>query len=141
MPAKGKPNASAFPASIGDAIDKLYMQRAARLEADRAIERMKEEERALKAHVLKLLTAAKLNGGKGAIATAAIVMSRTYRLEPEVGFAKFWEFARKDKLGVYVQHRISASAVAEAIGAGKRIPGVVEEDVVDISLNKVGAKP
>lgn len=138
MPKKGEANATAFPPSLGESIDKLYAQRAARLQAEDAVEKMKSAEQALKAHVLKLLTAAKMNGGKGSLATVAIKMSRTYKLKPEIGWPEFWAWARKDKLGVYLQRRVAVTAVGEAISAGQRVPGVVAEDTVDLSINKIG---
>src|SRR5690606_2949088 len=109
-----------------------------RLEAEREVERMREAEGALKQHVLALLRDAKLRGAKGMTATAAITMRRTYRLAEGTGWLQFWTYARKDKVGALVQKRISVTAVDEYLKAGKQVPGIVPEDVIDVSLTRIG---
>lgn len=131
--------AATLPVDLGEAVDALYARRAARLEAEREVERMKEAEVALKQHVIALLREAKLRGAKGATATAAITIKRTYKFAEGVGWLQFWAFARKDKVGALVQKRIAVTAVDEYLKAGKQVPGIVPEDVIDLSLNRVGA--
>lgn len=36
----------------------------------------------------------------------------------------YWEWARKDKLGVYVERRPAKKAVTEQLAAGNKVPGV-----------------
>ena len=124
---------------LGSLIDELYARRAERLEAERAAEELKKAETVLKGEIFDALRAAKLSGAKGAVATCSITTKRTFRLAEGDGWAKFWEFARKDKLGVFVQKRIATNAIGEYVGAGKQVPGVTPEDVLDLSLTRVGA--
>lgn len=131
--------AATLPSDLGEAVDVLYARRAARLEAEREVDRMKEEEVALKQHVITLLREAKLRGAKGSMATAAITLKRTYKFAEGVGWLQFWAFARKDKVGALLQKRIAVTAVDEYLKAGKQVPGIVPEDVMDLSLTRIGA--
>lgn len=127
--------AKTFPKTLGACIDALYSARALRLEQEKTIEAMKAQERELKQLIMTQLAADKIDGAKGKIATAAIMHKRV----PVVfDWPTFWAFARKDKLGVYVQKRIAAEATRELFDAGKDVPGATMEDVYDLSLTKAG---
>lgn len=126
-----------FPATLGACVDELYKQRQARLILERDVEQLKERERLYKEHIIALLTKQKLEGGKGKVATAAIQWRRTLVLSD---WQKFWAWARKDPLGVYVHKRIAVEAAKEWMDEVKKpVPGVDPMDVVDLSLTKVGA--
>lgn len=127
--------AKTFPKTLGACIDALYAARALRLEQEKAIEGMKAQERELKQQIMAQLSADKIDGAKGKIATAAIMHKR---VPVVLDWPTFWAFARKDKLGVYVQKRIAAEATRELFDAGKEVPGAVLEDVFDLSLTKAG---
>jgi len=125
-----------FPKTVGACIDDLYTRRAARLKLEKQVETMKVEERAFKDHIINELSKVKIDGAKGRVATAAITWKRTFVV---ADWAKYWAWARKDKLGVYVQKRIAIEAVREWSDENKQpVPGVDPMDVVDLSLTKVG---
>lgn len=120
---------------IGQLIDAVYVARTARLDAEKHVETLKEAERAAKHQVIARLTSMKLNSARGDVATATITMKQTAVMND---WPKFWEFARKDKNGAYLQKRASLEAVREYNNDSKKggVPGVVLEDVVDLSLTK-----
>lgn len=124
-----------FPKTLGACIDALYSARALRLEQEKTIEAMKAQERELKQLIMAQLAADKIDGAKGKIATAAIMHKR---VPVVLDWPTFWAFARKDKLGVYVQKRIAVEATRELFDAGKEVPGAALEEVIDLSLTKAG---
>lgn len=124
-----------FPKTLGACIDALYSARALRLKHEKTIESMKAQERELKQLIMAQLAADKIDGAKGKIATAAI----TRKPVPVImDWPTFWAFARKDKLGVYVQKRIAVESTRELFDAGKEVPGAALEEVIDLSLTKAG---
>ena len=127
--------AKTFPKTLGACIDALYSARALRLEQEKTIEAMKAQERELKQLIMAQLAADKIDGAKGKIATAAIMHKR---VPVVLDWPTFWAFARKDKLGVYVQKRIAVEATRELFDAGKEVPGAALEEVIDLSLTKAG---
>ena len=127
--------AKTFPKTLGACIDALYSARALRLEQEKTIEAMKAQERELKQLIMTQLAADKIDGAKGKLATAAIMRKR---VPVVLDWPTFWAFARKDKLGVYVQKRIAVESTRELFDAGKEVPGAVLEDVFDLSLTKAG---
>ena len=124
-----------FPKTLGACIDALYSARALRLEQEKVVESMKAQERELKQLIMAQLAADKIDGAKGKIATAAIMHKR---VPVVLDWPTFWAFARKDKLGVYVQKRIAVEATRELFDAGKEVPGAALEEVIDLSLTKAG---
>lgn len=127
--------AKTFPKTLGACIDALYSARALRLEQEKTIEAMKAQERELKQLIMTQLAADKIDGAKGKIATAAIMRKR---VPVVLDWPTFWAFARKDKLGVYVQKRIAVESTRELFDAGKEVPGAALEEVIDLSLTKAG---
>ena len=127
--------AKTFPKTLGACIDALYSARALRLEQEKVVESMKAQERELKQLIMAQLAADKIDGAKGKIATAAIMHKR---VPVVLDWPTFWAFARKDKLGVYVQKRIAVEATRELFDAGKEVPGAALEEVIDLSLTKAG---
>jgi hypothetical protein len=125
------------PVPIGDLIDLIYAKRAERLELERTVDVKKVEEAALRADIMTRLREQGLGSGRGAAATATITYHNIYKV-PTGSWPEFWAWARKDKTGVYVQKRLSAEAIGEQLAAGKRVPGVVAEQVADLSVSKSG---
>ena len=48
----------------------------------------------------------------------------------------YWAWARKDKLGVYVQKRPSTTAIAEQLAAGKEVPGIELVTLPSLSVTR-----
>jgi hypothetical protein len=61
-----------FPKTIGQCVDQLYAMRASRLEYEAEAEKMKEQETALREHILNSFNKTDIEGAKGRAATAAI---------------------------------------------------------------------
>ena len=49
---------------------------------------------------------------------------------------QYWAWARKDKLGVYVQRRPAVKAVYEQLDAGKEVPGVLRGKLKILHVTK-----
>jgi len=48
----------------------------------------------------------------------------------------YWAWARKDRLGVYVQRRPAVTAVYEQLDAGKKVPGVLRGKLPTLYISK-----
>lgn len=121
--------------SLGEHIDALYSLRTWRLELERQVEEIKEKERLAKYDVINALRAEKMEGSRGKLAVVRI----TKTLKPRLVVGKwldFWNWARKDKLGVYIQKRIGEAAIGEQWAVGKEVPGIYAEEIEDLSITK-----
>jgi hypothetical protein len=123
-----------LPAAVGACVDLLYRQRTRRITLEREIEEMKEAERVLRDHIIVLLHESKLEGAKGAMATASITRKNVFKI---ADWPDFWNWARKDKLGVYVHKRVASEAVGEYMDTTHSgVPGVEVFPVIDLSVVK-----
>lgn len=52
----------------------------------------------------------------------------------------YWAWARKDKLGVYVQRRPAVTAVREQLDAGKTVPGIEIEKISVLYVSKAAQR-
>ena len=58
-----------FPKALGECIDQMYLLRAKRLDAQKAVDALKAEESMYEEHILNTFTKVSLNGAKGDVAT------------------------------------------------------------------------
>ena len=133
-----EPKRVAYPKQLGICIDMLYAARAIRLAREKEIEQLKADEKALGDHIMNTFAKSELDGAKGRVAVAAIKQVRTVKLiEGPQSWLDFWQWARKDKLGIYVQRRPGVESIREQIESGVQVPGVELMTVVSLSLTKV----
>ena len=127
--------AISFPKSIGASIDLLYTLRANRLEEEKKIEVLKNQESSLKQHIMSNFAKSELDGAKGKVASASIKRSTQ-------GEVTDWEiylkWIVKQKAYGCVQKRVGITALREYWDEGKTVPGVERVEVEDLSLTKVG---
>lgn len=119
--------------TLGDRIDRLYEMRAKRIEAARAVDDMKREEKTLSAAIMEELKSMNLVGSKGNVATASITKDITARV---IDWKKFHKYLLKTGELDLMQQRISVTAWRERVGNGIQVPGVEGVDIEDLSLTK-----
>jgi hypothetical protein len=107
--------------SLSAKIDALFNLRAKRLEAQRAVDKQKDEEDALNAEVLDALRAAKLDGAKAEVAVAAI---RRLPVATVTDEAAFMAWAVKAPNRDCLKVGIVGEAWRERHAAGVKVPGV-----------------
>jgi hypothetical protein len=121
--------------NLGAMIDRAWTYRAARLEAQRDVDRLKEKEDEMHAEIGAALRKAKLQGGKGVLASAGFRRTQVAQVVDEEAFLAWGKLkANRDCL--------KAGVVGEAwrlrLAEGVEVPGVeafLKETVV---LSKAG---
>lgn len=122
-----------FPKTMGLCADRLYELRQKRLEAQKAVDILETEEKALKAHIIDNLPKSNLEGATGKLANVRVVTKTIPTVED---WDKFYEFVRKTKRTDLLQRRPSEAAINEYLEQGKQVPGVVPFNVVSLSVTK-----
>lgn len=115
---------------LGELIDDLYTKRAARLEAQRKTDEAKSLEDAAKVALVDMLQELKLNGAKGAIATASI---KSIKMPKIVSWDDMYAYIRANNRFDLLHKRISELAWRDMLEAGELVPGT--ESVPDIKLS------
>ena len=119
--------------SIGAIIDRLKKMQDKRIESQRCVDEMKKDEKAVEQQVIEMLTAQKLDGAKGKLATAAIVNSVTPIIED---WDKFIAFVAKTKDWSLIQKRAGTTAIVERWDNKQEIPGIGRLPKQSLSLTK-----
>lgn len=135
------------PKTLALAADKLYQTQQARFAMQKEVDRMQEEETALKQHLIASLPKDDASGIAGKVARVTIKKDTVPRAEswPAVYAAIVAEYARhkKQKDGLedgafaLLQRRLGESAVKEAWNAGLAVPGVGKFTVTSVGINKL----
>ena len=119
--------------NIGLKIDSYYTLRAKRLELEKSVDSLKQEEADMKADIIAELHESSLNGAKGAIATASV----THKTKPKV---TDWELVYdyiKETGNVELLHkRLTEGLWASMQEDGIEIPGVEPMVLTDLSLTR-----
>ena len=119
--------------TLGQAIDKLYEARAARLAKATEVKELQAAEAVAKANVLKLLRDTGLEKASGKVATASITTE-------DIPFIKDWdkihEYIRINNRFDLLQRRIGVVAWRDLFNDGILIPGTEAGVDTDISLTK-----
>lgn len=119
--------------SIGQKIDDLYTRRAERLKLSQEVEELKLEETKLRLEIIAELKGLELNGGKGTIATAAIMRKTKSTV---LDWSLVWNYIFDNRAAELMQKRISETAWAERRESGILIPGTEVNTFDDLSLTK-----
>lgn len=125
---------SAFPKTLGECIDSLYLARAKRLALDKEVEEMKKVETALREHIKHNFAEEDLDGARGKIATATLT---TLYQPTATDWAVVFEYIRKNRAFDLLQKRLSATACRARWDNNKNIPGVEKIPVTDLSVTKI----
>jgi len=123
-----------FPKALGACADLYYTLRARRLEAQKAVDLIEMEEKALKEYLIENLPKSEASGVAGKVARVTAVPKDT----PVVNdWAKLEAYIKRTSSFDLLQRRLSDSAVKARWDAGKEVPGVGTFKYVTISVNKV----
>lgn len=126
-----------IPKSFGLCADRLFELKAAKAEAQKAVDAIEAEEKALKEHLIENLPKSQQSGASGRVANAKVVT----KIVPSVAdWDKLYEHVKKAKgfsgFSLF-QRRLAEGAVKEVWEAGKAIPGVEKFNAVTVSLTKL----
>ena len=123
-----------FPKAIGSCADVLWQLQEKRRAAQKLVDAMEEEERALRAHIINVLPKSETTGVSGKLAN---VQAKTKVVGTVEDWDAFWKYVFKTKSTDLLQKRINQAAVDARWDDKKSIPGVKEFNVVTLSLTKV----
>ena len=125
-----------IPATLGEAADQLYKLRQKRLEVEKQVAELKEQERLLREYLIENLPKQGADGIAGKLCRVNIVVK-------EIPIAEDWDavhdYVRRNasKGGFAIlQKRLNVSAVREILASGKTIPGVGVMETKDLSVTK-----
>ena len=130
MPAK-KP--FTFPKSLGGCADRIYALRQQRLAAQKVVETIETEEKALKEHIINTLPKSEARGVSGKVANVKVVTKDVPQVED---WEAFYAFVRKSKRTDLLQRRPAEGAINEILNSGKTVPGVKISKAVSLSITK-----
>jgi hypothetical protein len=123
-----------FPKTIGACADKYYQLKESRLAAQKLVDKIEAEEKALKQHIINTLPKSETTGAAGKLARVTVVTKEIPQIKD---WDKLYAYIKKNNAFELLQRRVSDSAVAERWEAGKKVPGVEAFTAVTISCNKV----
>lgn len=123
-----------FPKAIGACADLIYTLRAKRLAAQKLVDEIEKEEKALKSHIIDTLPKSEASGAAGKLARVTVVVKTV----PQVtDWDAFYKYVKKNNAFEMMQRRLSDAAIQERWDAGKKVAGVGHLQVVSLSINKV----
>ena len=123
-----------FPKTIGACADQLFKLRQKRIDMQKEVDEVAEEEKALKEHIIETLPKSQASGVAGKLARVSVVTKPVPQVED---WEAFYKHVARTKSFDLLQRRVSDGAVKERWEAGKKVPGVKVFNAVTISLNKL----
>lgn len=123
-----------IPKRIGTCADRIYKLKQEKAEAQKVVDKIDAEIKALKNHVIETLPKSNASGVAGKLARVSVVTKE----KPQVkDWDAFYKHISRTKSWDLLQRRVGETAVKARWEAGKKVPGVETFQVVDISLNKL----
>lgn len=123
-----------LPKSIGACADRIYELRLQRLAAQKLVDAMEAEEKALKEHVIATLPKSETTGVAGKLARVTVITKEVPQVKD---WDAFWAKFDKKKDTDLIGRSLSKAAVEARWEAGKKVAGVEAFTVVTLSINKV----
>jgi len=121
-------------AELAAVADQYAAVRDARLEAQRQVDAMKEDESALKAMLLQNLK----ESGAGGVAGKKYRVTLKSKNVPQVAdWQALYEYIKANDAFELLQKRLSPPAVVERWEAAQNVDGVISVQVDELSLNKL----
>ena len=122
------------PKTLGACADLYFTLREQRLAAQKIVDAIEVNERAIREHIIKTLPQSEASGVAGKLAR----VSRVVKLVPQVkDWAAFYAHIKKTGSFDMLQRRVGEAAIQERWDAGKVVPGVESFTVVTLSVSKV----
>lgn len=123
-----------FPKTMGACADRVYLLREQRLASQKEVDKIEEEEKALKEHIINNLPKSEASGVSGKVGHVEVVKKSV----PQV---KDWEafYKHVKKTGEFdlMSRSISKTAIQERLDNKKKVPGVELFTTVSLSITKV----
>lgn len=123
-----------FPKAPGACADLYYQLRERRLEAQKQVEAIEVQEKALKEHLINTLPKSEASGVAGKLARVTVVVKQVPQVED---WNKFYKHVKKTGDFELLQRRLGDTAIRERWENGKSVPGVKSFNAVTLSVNKV----
>jgi hypothetical protein len=123
-----------FPKTLGACADHVYTLRQERLAAQKVVDALEEEEKALREHIINTLPKSEATGAAGKLARVTVITKEVPQVKD---WDKFYAYVKKNNAWDLMQRRLSAAAVTERWEAGKEVAGVEPFKAVTLSINKV----
>lgn len=133
-PKPAKPRTFKLPRTVAACADRLYACREERAKAQRVVDALEKEEKALKEHLIQMLPKGEASGTMGKVAKAYVYSKPIYQAQD---WPKVWAYVKKHDAWELLQKRLSTEAVAERFEAKKKIPGIGVFNVVSVSCTKL----
>lgn len=125
--------ASLLP-KVSAKVDELYTLRAERLEIQKKVDEIKDQEAEIKAYLVGQLS----GSGRGIAGQLAIARLKVNRVASVSAWPKFYEYIRKNKAFELLQRRLNNSAVLDRYAEEGGLPGVGIQEIEEISITKLG---
>lgn len=123
-----------IPKSIGACADRLYQCQNERYELQKLVDNLKEEETALKDHIINTLPKSEASGVSGKLARVSVY---TKPVPQAKDWSKIYAYIKKTGSFDLLQRRLAEKAISDRFEAGKKIPGVEIFNAVAVSINKL----
>lgn len=129
-----KKKAFKFPKSMGACADLLMQVRDNRLAAQKKVDEMEAEEKALKDWIINNLPKSESTGASGKIANVQV---KTKEVPQVNDWDLFYKHIKKTGEFDLLSRAVSQSAIKERWENNKKVPGVITFNAVTLSLTKV----
>lgn len=128
--------ASRIPKRMGTVADLYYKTKQTRLALQKQVDLLKEQEKHLRDHVINTLPKSNATGVSGSLANVRTIPKTTLQA---VDWEKVYKYIKRHDAFEMLQKRLSDKAVQERMDAarGHKLPGIIENGYVDVSLTKV----
>lgn len=133
-PVSQKKTVFKFPKTMGACADHLYGLRAKRSAAQKVVDAIEAEEKALREHIIQTLPKSEASGISGKVANVKVVNRVVAQVK---NWDQFYNHVLKTKSFDLLQRRVSETAVAERWDAKKKVPGVERFEFPVVSVTKV----
>ena len=122
-----------FPKTLGTCADKLYKLRDQKRLAQRVVDAVADEYRALSDHIINTLPKERLSGAQGKVGKVAVIVKEVPQYEDK---REFFEYIKKEDRFDLMQGRLSSRAIQDMWEAGEDVPGIMKFNAVSVSLTK-----
>ena len=124
-----------FPSSLPATVDLYYTTRQQRLETQRRVDELQEQESALKAYIIESLSGQDSKGISGLAARVEVKEKERPAIDDWDTFMQHVAASGEYEL---IQRRLSDAAIKERWEQGEAVPGTKRITVKELSVHKVG---
>lgn len=136
-PTKARTSVAAKPPALGNMIDLMWALREKRKVAEAEVEKLKAEIAAIEVEVDKQMEADGITKASGTKATLSFSYTTIADVQGDEGWKLLYPYIAKNKFWHLLHKRVSDSAYAELLEAGKKVPGVLPFTKKRINLRTI----